>query len=63
MAEARQTAAVWPEPEIKRLYRKIARLGKRAQTHAHEEGQCYKHIAYLYKEIYKLEQALQKQCS
>jgi rubrerythrin len=48
----------WPEIERDRLTRKIERLGQHAVAHETQAVRLYQQIAYLYKEIYKLERAI-----
>jgi hypothetical protein len=51
----------WFEVERDRLNRKIKRLGKKAVQHETQAGALYRQIAYLYKEIYKIERAITEQ--
>jgi phage host-nuclease inhibitor protein Gam len=53
----------WVEIERDRLNRKIKRLGKKAVHQEAQAGAFYKQIAYLYKEIYKLERAITDQAA
>jgi hypothetical protein len=54
---------IWFAIERDRINRKIVRLGKKAIQHEAQAGALYKQIAYLYKEIYKLEQAITAQAA
>jgi rubrerythrin len=51
----------FPEIERDRLTRKIERLGQHAVAHEQQAAALYKQIAFLCKEIYKLERAITAQ--
>jgi phage host-nuclease inhibitor protein Gam len=51
----------WYEIERDRLNRKIERLGKKAVEYESQAQAVYKQIAYLYKEVYKLERVISEQ--
>ncbi len=50
----------WWRVELKRLQRKVARLGNQASRLEALAQQRYQQMTYLYKEIYKLERAIQE---